>query len=106
MYSRELIDDLVPEDQRKKYKNIRVSKKIKSKTIYTYSKGEMVKDDTADRIKVDGVKYPLLCDIVVYEDRVKITTLLKSKTAITIKSYDFAETMKSIFKLIRDSLVK
>ena len=106
MYSRDLIDDLVPEDQRKKYKNIRVSKKIKSKTIYTYSKGEMVKDDTADRIKVDGVKYPLLCDIVVYEDRVKITTLLKSKTAITIKSYDFAETMKSIFKLIRDSLVK
>jgi sugar-specific transcriptional regulator TrmB len=106
LYSRDLIDDLVPEEQRKKYKNIRVSKNIRSKTIYSYSKGDIAEDNTADRIRVDGNKYPFLCDIVVYEDRVKITTLLKSNTAITIKSHDLAETMKSMLKLIRDSLEK
>ena len=106
LYSRDLIDDLVPEEQRIKYRDIRIAKNIKSKTIYSYSKGEMDKDSTADRIRVDGNKYPFLCDIVIYEDRVKITTLLKSNTAITIKSHDFAETMRSMLKLIRDSLEK
>jgi sugar-specific transcriptional regulator TrmB len=106
LYSRDLIDDLVPEEQRIKYRDIRIAKNIKSKTIYSYSKGEMDKDSTADRIRVDGNKYPFLCDIVIYEDRVKITTLLKSNTAITIKSHDFAETMRSVLKLTRDSLEK
>ena len=55
------------------------------------------------RIKIDEKKYPILCDISVYNDIIRVHTLGKSISSMVIKSKDFAETMKSLFEFIFDN---
>ena len=59
-----------------------------------------------DRVKIDSNKYPISCDISIYKDRVRISILGKRLSGIFIRSKDFAETLKSLFKLAFDNLNK
>jgi len=106
IYPKDLVDELFNDTERRKYRSARLLKDIKSKVIYTYSKGEILADNTGERIKIDENKYPLTCDISIYGDKVRISILGKSLSGIFIKSKDFAETMKSLFKLIYDNQPK
>jgi len=103
IYPRDLLDQLFPLEERTQYRKERLSKKIKSKVLYTFEKGDIPSDETGERIKIDGEKYPITCDIAIYKDRVRISILNKKFSSIYIKSEDVAETMRSLFKLIFDN---
>jgi sugar-specific transcriptional regulator TrmB len=103
IYSKDLVDQIFPPQERQKYRNVRLNKNLKSKVIYSYKKGEITADGTGERIKIDGEKYPLTCDISIYGDKVRISILGKKLSGIFIQSQDFANTMKSLFKLAYDN---
>lgn len=104
VYSKDLLDSIFSVEDRNKYKKIRLGRNVKTRVLYTYNKGEIPFDLTGERIKIDGQKYPITCDITIYEDRVRINTLGKSLSSIFIKSKDVADTLRSIFSLAFDQL--
>lgn len=106
IYPKDLVDEIFTVTEREKYRGARIKKNIKSKVIYTYLKGERSSDATGDRVKIDEKRFPLLCDISIYNDTVRISILGKPLSAIMIKSKDFAETFKSIFELAYEGIKK
>jgi sugar-specific transcriptional regulator TrmB len=78
---------------------------IKSFTFFTSEKGETGEDTEISKFyKIDHEKYPILCDIGIYKDSVRIHTLGDKVSAIYIKSKDVATSLRSVFKLLRDTL--
>ena len=104
IYPKDQLDGLFTEKEREKYRSIRIKRNIKSKVLYTSEKGEKLSDETGDRIKIDGSKYPINCDISVYEDKVRISILGKKLSGIFIRNKDLADTLKSLFNLAYDKL--
>jgi sugar-specific transcriptional regulator TrmB len=104
IYSKDLLENLFSNDELQKMKMKRISKNVKSKTLYTYEKGDLESDKMAERIKINAEKYPISCDIAIYNDTVRISVLGKRISSIFIKNKAVAETMKSLFKLVYDSI--
>ncbi len=102
VYPYDLLENLFSTDEIGKSRALRVNRNIKSKAIYTYSKGERAASPSSKRIKIDEKKYPILCDLSVFNDIVRVHTLGKSLSSLVIKSSDFAETIKSLLKIIFD----
>ncbi len=102
VYPRDLIEDIFTNQELDKLKSIRIENNIKSKAIYTYKSGERPSDNTAQRIKIDGNKYPIKCDVSVYGDKTKINILGDTVGGISVVSKDLADTMRSLIKLIFD----
>src|SRR3989344_1657748 len=103
IYSRDLLEKIFTEAERGKYKKMRLGKNIRSKSIYTFTKGEIANDATGDRVRIDAEKYPIKCDIAIYDDAVKISILGDYLSAILIRSKDFADTVRSLVDIIYDS---
>jgi HTH-type transcriptional regulator, sugar sensing transcriptional regulator len=106
IYSKDLLDEIFASGELDKYRKKRVGKKVKSKVLYNYSKGERPSDETGTRIKVDEKKYPFTCDISIYKDKVRISILGKSLSSIFVRSQDLADTLRSLFNLAFDNLNK
>ena len=106
VYSKDLLDEVFPESERSKFKKERLKRNIKNKTIYTWTKGEIAPDPMSDRVRLDGTKYPLLCDISISGDRIRIGILNKKLSGIFIKSADFAKTLSSLLDALHDLLKK
>lgn len=103
IYPKGVVADVFTPEEQKRYIKMRQDRKIWSKAIYTWDEGKFVDESTGDRIKVDGKKYPIKCDISIYKDMVRISILGKKLSAIFVKNTDFAETMKSLFKIVFDA---
>lgn len=106
VYSKDLVDKLFTPEERNRYKKIRIGKNIKSNVLYTYTHGDLPTDATGDRVRIDEKKYPITCDISIYEDRVRINTLSESLSGIFIKSKDVADTLRSIINFAIDQTKK
>ena len=102
VYSKDAIGDVFSEKEAKEMRGRRISMGIKSKAIYNSKVGEKPSDETGDRIKIDENKYPVTSDITIYGDQVKIAVFGKRISGISIKSKEFAETLKSLIKFIFD----
>lgn len=104
IYSKDLLDGAFTEEELGKFRTQRLGRKVKSKALYTYTKGELPSDETSERVKIDGEKYPINCDIAIHKDNVRIAIFGKNISSILIKSSEFAETMHSLFRLIFDQI--
>lgn len=102
IYSNDLLNEVFTKEEKKKYLDIRLSKNIHSESIYTFKDGKLENVEDANRTRIDAVQYPITCDIAVYNDRVRITTLGKKISSIFIKSKDVADTLISLFRLVKD----
>jgi len=102
IYSKDLLDEVFSPFERKKFLEIRKSKKSISKAIYTRAEGEIPNSDPDKRVKIDRNKYPILCDISISGDEVVISTLHGHLTSISIKNNDVAQTIKSLVDFITD----
>ncbi len=99
IYPRDILEDLFTEKERKVARELRINKNIRSKSFYTYEKGDYSPDDSGDRIRIDPKEYPVKADISVHGDGVQIHILGDKLGSIYIKSRDVAETLKTLFKL-------
>ena len=80
-------------------KESRIKNNIKLTSIYSSEDETYQSDNTANRHRLDAKDHIVSCEIGLYADRVHIHTLSNSLSAIYIKSKDFADTMKTLFKL-------
>jgi sugar-specific transcriptional regulator TrmB len=104
IYPRALLDQTFPE--RQKYKDIRLKKHIHNKVIYTDPRGDAPEGRMTERVRVDAEKYPFLCDIAIYRDRVRFSILGDPLSGISIRSKDVARTLQSLFQLAFENLKK
>jgi len=103
VYSRDLVRDIFTDKESEKMRGRRISMGIKSKAIYTSKNDDRPSDETGDRLKIDGNKYPITSDVTVYGDQVTVAVFGKRLSAISIKSPELAETLKSLIKFIFDN---
>jgi sugar-specific transcriptional regulator TrmB len=106
IYPKDKLEGLFTDEEREKYRKMRISRGIKSKVLYTSTRGDRQSDQTGDRIKIDETKYPISCDISIYRDKVRIAILGKKLSSIFIRSQDFADTLRSIIDLAYDNIKK
>lgn len=104
LFDRDLIEEIFKPNEISSVQKIRPEKQIKAKTLYTSTKTTLPTSELSERVKIDGGKYPLYCDVSIYEDRVQIVTMGKSIATIFIQSKDVAETLKSLFRLAFDNI--
>lgn len=99
IYPKDLLNEIFTKQEKDHYRSTRLKRDIKSKAIYTFKSGEIPSTADGDRLKIDGEKYPITCDITIYKNRVRINMLKERLAGISITSKDFAETLKSLFLL-------
>jgi sugar-specific transcriptional regulator TrmB len=99
IYPRDAVESFFTQKELEVARNIRINNAVRSKSIYTYEKGEYSPDTTGDRIRVDPKEYPIKADISVHGDTIHIHTLGEHLGSIYIKSVDVAETFRTLFKL-------
>ena len=104
LFDRDLLEEVFNPAEIASAQKIRPGKGIKAKTLYTSTKTTLPTNELSDRVKIDGGKYPLYCDVSIYEDRMQIVTMGKSVATIMIQSKDVAETFKSLFRLAFDNV--
>lgn len=102
IYNNDLVKDIFSEEELKKLRSDRLSKKIKSVSIYSSTGEGRPADELSNRLRIDSTKYPIMCDVTVYRDLVLISILGKKISAITIRNNDVATTLKSLFRLVMD----
>ncbi len=98
-YSVDAVNKIFSEKEREKARTKRVKKKIKTKVIYTYKDGILKSTKDGKRRKVPLEKFPLNCDIAIYNDFVRISSLGKRLTGIVIEDKDIANSFRSVFDL-------
>jgi len=103
IYSKDLVDSLFSPTELTSFKKASQDKKLHTKSIYTYTKGDRKPTNTSQRIRVDESKYPIKCDITVYDDTALISVLGKRISAVMIKNKDIAQTLKSLFNIVFDN---
>ncbi len=101
IYPRDEVEEIF-KDTRSHFVKKRQDKNVKIKALYTRKEGDLPQVADSDRIRIDESKYPIRCDIAVYGENVRISTLGSSVSAILIKSKDFATTIKSLINLVFD----
>lgn len=99
VYPRDLIEEVFSKSELSTARNLRVKKKIKTKSLSTSTQDPRPSDDLGERYTIDPVKYPIKCDIGVYADRIRIHTLGKRLSAIFIRNQDVADTLRTLIDL-------
>lgn len=99
----ELIHKLFSSHNLHKYINFRITDNKHFKILYTSDEGEIPVriEHNQEAVRIDQDKYPLSCDISIFEDEVRIHMLGKSIYGILIKNPELANTLVSIFNLAR-----
>lgn len=106
VFNRDLIEEVFTQKEIAEIQKIRPGKKIKGRSIYVYTNGNLASNEMTERRKVDGDEFPIRCDISIYEDRVQFVSLGKKVSSIFIQSRDVADTLKSLFRLAFDATGK
>lgn len=101
LYSRDLVENFFRPEDRDKFKKDRLKANLRSKVIYSYSKGELT-DNTGDRLKIDQNKYPIEIDMGILDDKIIINTMKDQIYSLFIRSKDIADSFRSLIDLVHD----
>lgn len=105
----EVADTVFPEEITKKLIPLRIKNKLYAYTALADSQqARLVASKDAKQFRtsllIDKEKYPLPAEIDVYEDRIAMLSFDKGDfVATVIENKDFAQTLKSLFKLLFDT---
>jgi len=102
VYPSDMLKNVLTQEDKEKFRKIRLGKKVNSRSIYTASE-ELESTPETNRTRVDNKEFPLAADFSVHRDMVRVVSLGKRLTAVLIKNKDIADTMKSIFDLAREA---
>ncbi len=98
-FSNDLLVNLFDDNDRAKLREMRINRKAKFKGIYNADHTTYTTGKDAIKIKVPGDKYPFPCDISIYGDTIKITTLGDKPSGILITDPAVATALKSLYEL-------
>ena len=104
------LDDIVSmfSKELQEYGNERVKRGIRSKFIYTSSKGPTLKDSDQARLReskfISPSELPIKFDFTVFDNTVKIEMPDKKMLGIVIQHPQIAESFKNLFDFVWDSI--
>lgn len=98
IFNQDMLNEQYTPKELAKVKEIRPKKQIPGKSIYNATT-PIPSNELTERKMVDKKDFPITADISIHEDRVHIVTLGEQTTTILIQSKDFANTLKTLFKL-------
>jgi len=78
----------------------RIKNNTRFKAIYTGAGTVISGTGNQDLIKIDQDRFPILCDIGIFNDEVRIHTLGQKTYGILIKNKEIATTLKSIIEYV------
>lgn len=96
IYNRDLLEARFTEDERNRYKNIRLSAGLKTVSIYKSSK-EFPDHPMSVRRRLSA-DVDIKADIAVFRNRVRIITLGENVTNLLIEHPDIADTLRAIIE--------
>ena len=103
IYSRDLVEEIFNDTDRKRIFNKRKSMKVNTKSLYTFTERELAPTEGDVRIRLDHTKYNFACDISVAGDMTRISTIKNNLSSFLIKNKDIADTIKSLVQYILDT---
>lgn len=98
-YSVDYLGNLFSDNERQKMRKKRLERGIKTKVLYTWSNGELESTKDGSRRKISMEKFPLTCDIAVYDNVVRIASLKDRVVGVVIEDDEIAQSFRSIFEL-------
>lgn len=99
LYNKDLIESIIDEKDRGKFRKIRMGRKIKSKVIYNYEKGVLESTSDGQRRKVSENEFLLNCDVEILGNTVLFAPLTERLSSVLIKNKEIADTLKKLFEL-------
>lgn len=102
IFNRDLLESVFTEEERQRFMNVRIGKKLRPITVYNHKAGDYPFITSGTRTRIDEKKFPILCDISIARDRIVITTLGAKISGFLIISKDIAETLKSLIRQINN----
>lgn len=106
IYSVDEINKFFNPEEINKWRTKRKQKNIKTKSIYTYKDGFRESTPDSQRRKIPADKFPITCDIAVYDNKVRIAALGNRLIGIIIEDQEIANTMRSILSLAWEAAEK
>ena len=100
VYSYDLMEKLFSKKDIEKMDDQRIRGNIKFKAIYTGAGKYYEKNQNQQLVKIDQERFPIECDISVFNDEVRLHTLGKDVYGINIKNKEIATTLKSLINYI------
>ena len=100
IYSYDLLKKIFTDKDIKIIDEKRIKNNIQFKAIYTGVEKVIEGDKTQALMKIDQDRFPILCDIGIFNDEVRIHTLGKKPYGIFIKNKELATTLKSIIEYV------
>jgi hypothetical protein len=98
-YSRDVIVGALGEDVLKNLVQNRLAENIKSRVIYTWSKGDFVDPPNTESVHLSPEELPMSCDIAIYEDKIRIASLKDRLMGVVIEDKEIAKSFKAIYDL-------
>jgi sugar-specific transcriptional regulator TrmB len=98
-YSVNAVNNLFSEKERLRWRKNRIERDIDTKVLYTYKEGELPEIAKSNRIKIPFEKFPVTCDIAIYDNKIRLASLGKRLSGIIIEDEEIARSLKAIFDL-------
>jgi HTH-type transcriptional regulator, sugar sensing transcriptional regulator len=105
-YSVDALNKLFTEEDKIEWRKVRIKRNLYTKAIYTYKDGVLQNIPKSDSRKVPFDKFPITCDIAVYDEKVRIADLSKRLIGVIIEDKEIARSMKAILDLAWEAAEK
>lgn len=105
-YSVDAVNKLFTEEEKIEWRKIRIKRSLYTKAIYTYKDGVLKNIPKSDSRKVPFNKFPITCDIAVYDEKVRIADLSKRLIGVIIEDKEIAISMKAVLDLAWEAAEK
>lgn len=99
VYSYDAITKIFSKEDREKWQATRLQKGTKTKVLYTRQEGMLQATPHSDRRKIPFEKFPVNCDIAIYNDKIRMASLGERLSGIIIEDKELSEAIKAIFEM-------
>jgi len=105
-YSVDEINKFFSQEEVNKWRIKRMQRNIKTRSIYTYKEGMRESTTDSQRRKVPFEKFPISCDIAVYDNKVRIASFSERLVGVIIEDKEIAKSLKAILDLAWEAAEK
>jgi sugar-specific transcriptional regulator TrmB len=109
IFDLDALDGIFTPEESANFHKKRLSKKVNVHTIYSSSKGDILKDSKLEKVVyryIDKSKYNSPIDISVFDDNVAITSFKDPIMSVIIQNKPIAEAIKQVLTLVEKSDTK
>jgi len=105
-YSVDALNSLFSEKDKEKWRNTRIQRDVFTNAIYTFKNGKLESIPRSVSHKVPFEKFPITCDIAVYNNKVRIASLSNRLIGVIIEDKEIAKSMKAVLDLAWEAAEK